>query len=297
MKTNLAEFIKNTPEGREADSILRACVHCGFCTATCPTYQLLGDELDGPRGRIYLIKEVLEGNACYRQDATAPGSLPHLSRLRDHLPLRGAVRPAGGHRPQHCRETRRPAFHRISQAHRAAYRDSKPGAVRPAVQGRPVPAAAVARRAQTQSAESRCAQYRLARAAQRAQDAGPRRMRATLAGARHQSGNGACAGPAGNFPGESRSGGLLRRRDLPSEPPGRRARLHAPEYRRVVAPHRSRCGSGGHDRERLRHHGEGVRTSPGPRSGLRGKGEADIGHDQGHQRSALRREREDSRRS
>ena len=63
MKTNLAEFIRNTPEGLEADSILRACVHCGFCTATCPTYQLLGDELDGPRGRIYLIKEVLEGNA------------------------------------------------------------------------------------------------------------------------------------------------------------------------------------------------------------------------------------------
>src|SRR5258706_4786873 len=63
MKTNLAEFIRNTPEGQEADSILRACVHCGFCTATCPTYQLLGDELDSPRGRIYLMKEVLEGNA------------------------------------------------------------------------------------------------------------------------------------------------------------------------------------------------------------------------------------------
>jgi glycolate oxidase iron-sulfur subunit len=62
MKTNLAEFIRNTPEGKEADSILRACVHCGFCTATCPTYQLLGDELDSPRGRIYLMKEVLEGN-------------------------------------------------------------------------------------------------------------------------------------------------------------------------------------------------------------------------------------------
>lgn len=62
MKTNLAEFIKSTPEGREADKILRTCVHCGFCTATCPTYQLLGDELDSPRGRIYLIKEVLEGN-------------------------------------------------------------------------------------------------------------------------------------------------------------------------------------------------------------------------------------------
>jgi glycolate oxidase iron-sulfur subunit len=61
MQTNLADFIKNTPDGREADSILRKCVHCGFCTATCPTYQLLGDELDGPRGRIYLIKESLEG--------------------------------------------------------------------------------------------------------------------------------------------------------------------------------------------------------------------------------------------
>jgi glycolate oxidase iron-sulfur subunit len=61
MQTNLADFIKNTPEGEEADAILRRCVHCGFCTATCPTYQLLGDELDGPRGRIYLIKQVLEG--------------------------------------------------------------------------------------------------------------------------------------------------------------------------------------------------------------------------------------------
>jgi glycolate oxidase iron-sulfur subunit len=62
MQTNLADFIKYTPEGEEADAILRKCVHCGFCTATCPTYQLLGDELDGPRGRIYLIKQVLEGD-------------------------------------------------------------------------------------------------------------------------------------------------------------------------------------------------------------------------------------------
>ncbi len=61
MQTNLSPEYRDTREGREADAILRACVHCGFCTATCPTYQLLGDELDGPRGRIYLIKEVLEG--------------------------------------------------------------------------------------------------------------------------------------------------------------------------------------------------------------------------------------------
>ncbi len=61
MQTKLAGFIRDTPQGEEARDILGRCVHCGFCTATCPTYQLLGDELDGPRGRIYLIKQVLEG--------------------------------------------------------------------------------------------------------------------------------------------------------------------------------------------------------------------------------------------
>ena len=67
MQTNLSPEFKGTPEGREAEAILRKCVHCGFCTATCPTYQLLGDELDGPRGRIYLIKQVLEGEAPTRK--------------------------------------------------------------------------------------------------------------------------------------------------------------------------------------------------------------------------------------
>ncbi|HEV3425166.1 MAG TPA: glycolate oxidase subunit GlcF [Paraburkholderia sp.] len=61
MQTNLADFIRHTADGAEADAILRKCVHCGFCTATCPTYHLLGDELDGPRGRIYLIKQMVEG--------------------------------------------------------------------------------------------------------------------------------------------------------------------------------------------------------------------------------------------
>jgi len=61
MQTNLAPEFKGTREGQAAEAILRKCVHCGFCTATCPTYQLLGDELDGPRGRIYLMKQVLEG--------------------------------------------------------------------------------------------------------------------------------------------------------------------------------------------------------------------------------------------
>jgi glycolate oxidase iron-sulfur subunit len=61
MQTNLASWASDTDLGKEADAILRRCVHCGFCTATCPTYQVLGDELDSPRGRIYLIKQVLEG--------------------------------------------------------------------------------------------------------------------------------------------------------------------------------------------------------------------------------------------
>ena len=66
MQTHLAPEFQDTPDGLEAEAILRKCVHCGFCTATCPTYQLLGDELDGPRGRIYLIKQVLEGAAPTR---------------------------------------------------------------------------------------------------------------------------------------------------------------------------------------------------------------------------------------
>lgn len=74
MQTALADFIRDTSAGREADAILRACVHCGFCTATCPTYQLLGDELDGPRGRIYQIKQVLEGQAA------TPTVREHLDR-------------------------------------------------------------------------------------------------------------------------------------------------------------------------------------------------------------------------
>lgn len=74
MQTHLADFIKHTPRGKIADKILQTCVHCGFCNATCPTYQLTGDELDGPRGRIYQIKQVLEGMSATVQIQT------HLDR-------------------------------------------------------------------------------------------------------------------------------------------------------------------------------------------------------------------------
>ncbi|MCG8380281.1 MAG: glycolate oxidase subunit GlcF [Proteobacteria bacterium] len=74
MQTFIEKEISSTSRGQEAERILRSCVHCGFCTATCPTYQLLGDELDGPRGRIYLIKSMLEGQA------TSGKTLTHLDR-------------------------------------------------------------------------------------------------------------------------------------------------------------------------------------------------------------------------
>ena len=67
MQTQLAPAFQATADGQAAEAILRKCVHCGFCTATCPTYQLLGDELDSPRGRIYLIKQVLEGQTPTRK--------------------------------------------------------------------------------------------------------------------------------------------------------------------------------------------------------------------------------------
>jgi len=74
MQTSLPQSLLNTRVGQHADQILRSCVHCGFCTATCPTYQLLGDELDSPRGRIYLIKQFLEGEPVSRL------SMRHLDR-------------------------------------------------------------------------------------------------------------------------------------------------------------------------------------------------------------------------
>ncbi|WP_353194283.1 glycolate oxidase subunit GlcF [Pusillimonas noertemannii] len=74
MQTNLSDQAKQLPRADEAERILRSCVHCGFCNATCPTYQVLGDELDGPRGRIYLIKSLLEGG-----EATAR-TQQHLDR-------------------------------------------------------------------------------------------------------------------------------------------------------------------------------------------------------------------------
>ena len=111
MQTQLAPEFQNTPDGLQAEAILRKCVHCGFCTATCPTYQLLGDELDGPRGRIYLIKQVLEGEVptrktqlhldrcltCRNCESTCPSGVQygHLIDIGRKLVDERVPRPAG----------------------------------------------------------------------------------------------------------------------------------------------------------------------------------------------------------
>ena len=111
MQTHLSDEFRDTPEGREAEAILRRCVHCGFCTATCPTYQVLGDELDGPRGRIYLIKQVLEGEAptrktqlhldrcltCRNCESTCPSGVEygHLVDIGRRIVEERVPRPAG----------------------------------------------------------------------------------------------------------------------------------------------------------------------------------------------------------
>jgi len=111
MQTNLAPEFQGTAAGNEAEAILRKCVHCGFCTATCPTYQLLGDELDGPRGRIYLMKQVLEGApvtrstqihldrclTCRNCESTCPSGVQygHLVDIGREIVEQRVQRPAG----------------------------------------------------------------------------------------------------------------------------------------------------------------------------------------------------------
>jgi glycolate oxidase iron-sulfur subunit len=109
MQTKLSAEFEGTADGTEAEAILRKCVHCGFCNATCPTYQLLGDELDGPRGRIYLIKEMLEGRevtehtqlhldrclTCRNCETTCPSGVQygHLVEIGRHLVEQRVQRP------------------------------------------------------------------------------------------------------------------------------------------------------------------------------------------------------------
>jgi glycolate oxidase iron-sulfur subunit len=108
MQTKIHATLINEPRVQEAEAILRTCVHCGFCTATCPTYQLLGDELDGPRGRIYLIKNMLEDNeisaksqthldqclTCRACETTCPSGVKYSRLLEIGQEISAELRPA-----------------------------------------------------------------------------------------------------------------------------------------------------------------------------------------------------------
>ena len=221
MKTALADFIRDTPAGREADAILRSCVHCGFCLPACPTYQLLGDELDSPRGRIYLMKQVLEG-----QPVTASTQL-HLDRCLGCRACESAC-PSGVQ------------YGRLLELGRAVTDAHVPRAALPATKRyllrKIVPharragallgvgasaAAAVAAGAQGPGAGAASAGDRrgpgVAGAAPRAPRRHPRRLRAADARRGHQSCRRPCARPARDLRSYCRRGRLLRRGDAAPE--------------------------------------------------------------------------------
>ena len=212
------------------------CVHCGFCTATCPTYQLLGDELDGPRGRIYLIKQMLEGADGHREHAVAPRPLPDLPQLRDDLPVGCALRTPRRYRAPVVEQNSRPPSRR-ERAHAlaAAQGRSRIGALFASAlaAGRFVqpflPTRAGAKRAPLATRRRR------GRRAPRASDARADGLRAAGAGAVDRCGDGASARPHRHFARRATGSRLLRR----AQPPSRRARRGAafdpPQHRCVVA--------------------------------------------------------------
>src|SRR5262249_44866271 len=186
MQTARADFIKGTPEGSEADAILRKCVHCGFCTATCPTYLLLGDENDGPRGRIYLMKQALEGQpvtdktrlhldrclTCRACETTCPSGVQY-GRLLDIG--RKLVE----------EKTSRPRRGRFQAA--AARRGvSASGAVRAPADARPSGAPPSSGESRGQDSGIGSQGRRQARSPPREEDARPRRLRAARALTGHQ---------------------------------------------------------------------------------------------------------------
>src|ERR671923_2050559 len=122
MQTNFTPEQLADPHNRESEKILRTCVHCGFCTATCPTYVLLGDELDSPRGRIYLMKEMLEGG-----QKPTPQLVKHIDRCLSCLACMTTC-PSGVHYMHlvdHARAYiektyRRPLLNRLTRATLAA---------------------------------------------------------------------------------------------------------------------------------------------------------------------------------
>ena len=274
MQTALADFIRETPEGRDANAILRSCVHCGFCTATCPTYLLLGDELDGPRGRIYLIKEMLEGRevtsttrlhldrclTCKSCETTCPSGVKY-GRLVDigrHVIDQRAPRPVA---ERAVRWLVREAFlaRRLFAFALAIGRVVKP--VLPAS-------------IRTKILDARPAGVWPAAAAS-PQNAGARLLRAGRPRARHRRRARARPRPHRNLAAARARRGLLRRIAASLERRGAGARHRQAQRRCLVAARRSRCRGDRRHRQRLRRHGQGLRAPAAARPPIRGARAAD----------------------
>ena len=267
MQTNFSLAQLADPDIAASEKILRTCVHCGFCTATCPTYLLLGDELDSPRGRIYLIKDMLENDrrataevvnhvdrclSCLACMTTCPSGV-HYMHLVDHA--RASYRedlPAAARRPRVRAAARaRPAVAAACSARRCCWRAARPAACA---------ASSRAFRGSGRRLARRC--WRSRRRACRSRDqtrprhiSGRRRerqrrrvalldrLRAGRACARDQRGDDPAAQPRRRRGGAGRGRGLLRRAGASHGPRGRGAAPGARQYRRLDARDRRRRAS------------------------------------------------------
>ena len=261
MHTELAPELAATSRAQRAKAIVGACVHCGFCNATCPTYQLLGNELDGPRGRIYLIKQMLEGApasrvtathldrclTCRACETTCPsgvkyGELVDIGRqMLEEQPIRGPgerlLRGALG-----AALSRRRVFGTLLRAAQC---------VRPLLP-----------KSQAERIPLRAPLTPTAPAAPRAPDGGAARLRATRARAQHQCRSRARPRPPGRITRERRGGDLLRRTESSFGCKRARASAGASQCGRLDAPLGWRRRSDRDERERLRGDGEGLRRAP-----------------------------------
>ena len=232
MQTRLAPRFEGTSEGEEAESILRKCVHCGFCTATLPDLPAARRRARRP-ARAHLPDEAgARGRGGDALDPDAPRPVPDLPQLRKHLPVGRAVRGADRHRATDRRRAGRAPCAREGGALAAEGRADL-AALHAGDEARPDPATAGAGSVEEQgAAEGRRARAPLADARASAQGADADGLRAAVDGAQHQQRDGAGARRSRHSDARRGRGRLLRRDPAAPERPRRRARRHAPQHRR-----------------------------------------------------------------
>ena len=286
MQTKLTPEFAGTPDAETAEAILRKCVHCGFCTATCPTYQLLGDELDGPRGRIYLIKQMLEGApvtrstqlhldrclTCRSCESTCPSGVEYgkLVEIGRRLVDQRVARPLGERMARAALRTglTSPLFKPAMKAGQVV-RPLLPGALRDKI---PLP---VPTHHSMPTRERTRKMLMLAGCVQPAMM--PNINAATIR----------VLDAADIQVVVAEKAGCCESDPVASRRPSWRARRHATQHRRLVAPCRVKLRRGDHhERLGLRRHREGLWIRTEGRSGLRGQGGASCGFNPRHERIA-----------